>query len=460
MAQINSHIFREYDIRGVAGEDLTVQGAELIGKAVGTYLKQRGQSEVIVGRDCRLSSPEMCKALIAGLNSTGCTVKDIGLASWGFVNYALRQEVGNAVFVSASHNPAKYNGFKIVVQRASINGGEIKKLLKIIETEEFEISDKAGSGKYSELNLLDRYVSFLKGKIKVKRKLKVVIDCGNGMGALVGPRVFKELGCDVTVLYGDLDGRFPNHPADPSVPENLVDLIAAVKKHSADFGVAFDGDGDRIGVVDENGSIIYCDELTAIFAKEILSRKPGSKIVFEVNCSLALAEVIKKHGGIPLEAPVGHSILEEVLAREKAPLAGEVSGHIFFADDFYGVDDAVYVALRLLQFASNSSGKVSSFLGDYPRYFSSLQFRPFCADEKKHAIVEALTKEFKAEEHKVSTIDGAKVLFEDGWGLVRVSNTGPQLTLRFEGKTESAMQRIKALFFDKLKQHGVEVESK
>ncbi len=451
MAQINSHMFRDYDIRGVAGEDLNPGEAELIGKAFGTYLKQRGQSEVFVGRDCRLSSPELCMALIGGLSSTGCFVRDIGLASWGFVNYALRQGKGNAVFVTASHNPPKYNGFKLVAENESVPGPEIAEVLKLIERGEFE----HGQGKVEQIDMREGYVSFLKSKVKIGKKLKVVIDCGNGMASLFAPKLFKELGVDVICLYCELDGTFPNHPADPVVADNLRDLVKAVADNEADLGIAFDGDGDRLGVVSRKGEIIWGDQLTAIFAKDILDKQRGSKIVFEVNCSLALREVIEKHGGKPLEVRVGHTFIEDALRKEKALLAGEMSGHLFFADDFYGIDDAVYNSLRLVELISRK-GEVSSQLSDYPRFYSSPQIRVHCDDDKKKSVVSALVKEFQ-KSYPVSTIDGAKVIFPDGWGLIRVSNTAPQLTLRFEGKTQAALKRIAALFAQKAKKHGVEL---
>ncbi len=454
MAEINSFMFRDYDIRGLAGSDLTATSAELVGKAFGTYLKRRGQSELIVGRDARVSSPELTNALIKGLISTGCKVKDIGLASWGFINYALRQQTGNAIFVSASHNPPEYNGFKMVVKKQSIFGQDVHKLVELINNEDFE----AGKGNCTELNLLENYVSFIKSKAKLKRKIKFVVDCANGMGALVGPRIFKELDCEVIELYCDIDGTFPNHPADPVVPENLQDLIIEVKKNRAELGIAFDGDGDRIGIVDEKGNIIFGDRLGAVFSKQILNKRPNSKILFEVNCSQALREVIEKYGGVPIEVRVGHSIIEKEMEKQNGMLAVEVSGHTFFADDFYGVDDAIYVALRLLEIVSETNRPVSSLFADCPIYYSSPQFRPHCEDGKKAAVVCELTKEFQNQGFKVSTIDGVKVFFEDGWGLVRVSNTAPQLTLRFEGKSKEAMEKIQKLFFDKLKEHGVEVK--
>ncbi|MBI4406652.1 phosphomannomutase/phosphoglucomutase [Candidatus Micrarchaeota archaeon] len=450
MAQINSHMFRDYDIRGVAGEDLNQREAELIGKAFGTYLKRRGESEVFVGRDCRLSSPQLCNSLVRGLTSTGCFVRDIGLASWGFVNYALRQGKGNAVFVTASHNPAKYNGFKLVVQSESLPGPQIAEVLALVQRGDFE----GGNGKKEAIDLHESYVSFLKSKVKIGKKLKIVIDCGNGMASLFAPRILGELGIEVICLYCELDGTFPNHPADPVVAENLADLKKSVVENQADLGIAFDGDGDRIGVIGRKGEIIWGDQLTAVFAKDILEKRRGSKIVFEVNCSLALAEVIEKHGGKPLEVRVGHTFIEDTLRKEKALLAGEMSGHLFFADDFYGIDDAVYNSLRLIELISRK-GDVSSLLADYPHYYSSPQLRVHCDDDKKKSVVSDLVKEFKEQGFKVSTIDGAKVIFPDGWGLARVSNTAPQLTFRFEGKTQAALQRIEALFAEKVKKHGV-----
>lgn len=450
-------MFREYDIRGVYNSELFDRDAELIGKAFGTLLLKRGESSVLVARDCRVSSPPLSKALISGLQSTGCKVIDIGIASWGLINYALRQKSnrGNAVFVSASHNPAKYNGFKLVAKGHSLAGKEIRSLLELITANSFA----TGTGSLSVVEYAGEYIEFLKSKIQLKRKVKFVVDYGNGMGALVGSKLFKQLGCEVTELYPELDGSFPNHLADPSVVENLQDLIAAVKKNKAEFGIAFDGDGDRIGAVDEKGSIMWGDQLTAIFAKDILKTKPRTKIAFEVRCSRALPEVIKANNGIAIECQCGHSLIEETLRREKALLAGEMSGHVFFADDFYGIDDAVYVALRLIEIISNLQADcpVSSLLSDYPRYFASKEYRPFCPDGEKRATFAAIAKEFEAEGSTVSKIDGAKAIFPDGWGLIRVSNTQPALSLRFEGTTLAAMQRIQKLFADKLTKHGIEL---
>ncbi len=458
MAEINAHMFREYDIRGVAGKDLTPECAELIGKAFGTYLIRKKQRDLVLGRDARLSSPTLHDALVNGINSTGVNVIDIGLATWGFVNYSLRKQTGNAVFISASHNPAEYNGFKLVLQEESVPGSEIKKLLALIQNKDFEISQ----GNYYEVNLFDEYLNFLSSKVTLNKfnntkKSRFVVDYGNGMAAMVGPKLFKQLGLNPIELFNEVDCTFPNHLADPSHAETLKDLVAKVKETNADFGIAFDGDGDRLGVVDENGNIFAGDQLLAIFAKDVLKGNPGGKIVLEVKCSQALKELIAAKNGVAIESPVGHTYIERALVKEKALLGGELSGHFFFADKFYGIDDAVYNALRFIQIVNDASVSVSHFLDDYPKYFASPEIRPFCSDETKEQIVSQIAQEFKNEGYNVSTLDGVKVYFENGWGGLRKSNTAPLLSFRCEGKTKEAMEKIREIFATKLKKHGIEI---
>ncbi len=455
MSQINSHMFREYDIRGVAGEDLNAREAELIGKAFGTFVRRKGLVDVVVARDCRLSSPELSAVAIAGLRSTGCNVIEIGLASYGLFQYALRfVGKGNGLFVSASHNPPEYNGFRLVANSKTTLGKEIRSLVGLITAEDFE----TGRGAMSQVEVLADYVKFLKSKVHIEKKLKIIVDCGNAMGGLVMPGLLQDFGCEVTGLYCEMDGTFPNHPPDPSAPANLVKLIETIKEQKADFGLAFDGDADRLGVVDETGRVFLGDQLTSIFARQILAKHHGGKIVFEVSCSKALEDVVKSCGGVPIQSKVGNSNIEEIMNQEKALLAGEMSGHIFFADDFYGIDDAIYASLRFVELASKTKKAVSTFLNSYPKYVTSLVYRPSCPDNVKFELIKEIAAEFKQEGLRVSTIDGAKVLFNDGWGIVRAANTAPQLTLRFEGKTPEALERIRKMFFEKLSKHGVKVE--
>ncbi len=464
MAEINSHMFREYDIRGIAGEDLNAREAELIGKAFGTYCKNSGEKTVLVARDARLSSPSLTAGLIAGITSTGVNVVDIGLASHGLFLFALRHlKIPTGGYVTASHNPSQHNGFKFVLNYEYFGGKQNTELCEMIQKEKFTSAEKQ-KGKVSSAMVLNEYCEFLNSKVKVqnnaaKKKLKVVVDCGNGMASLTAPRVLRELGCDVVELYCEVDCTFPNHPADPVVPENLRDLQSAVKKEKADFGVAFDGDGDRIVAVDEKGEVVWADQLAAVFAKHFLSKNKNAKIVFDVNCSLALPEVIIRYGGIPVASKIGHTNIERTMRQEKALMGAELSGHIFLAEN-NGVDDAVYAACKLVEIVSHlkESESFSSLSSDYPRYFATTQIRVPMADGKKFQFIEKMVDEFKKENYNVNDVDGAKVIFEDGWGILRASNTAAQLTMRFEGKTEQAMQRIKKLFFDKLKQHGVEVK--
>jgi len=438
---MNPGIFREYDIRGITGKDLTETDVTAIGMGVGTYLAQHGCQKITVGRDCRVSSDVYARKVIEGLRSTGCHVTDIGICSTPVLYFSiphLKQEGG--VMVTASHNPAEYNGFKLCIGSDSIHGEEIQKIRRIIDEKAFEM----GAGNLSAVEVTADYQTVIEKNINIAQPLKVGIDAGNGTAGVVAVPLIKRLGCKVYDLYCEMDGTFPNHEADPTVLKNMQDLIGLVKDKGLDVGIGYDGDGDRIGVIDEKGNIVFGDKLLIIFAREILSRKPGATIISEVKCSHTMYADIEKHGGRAIMWKTGHSLIKAKMKVEKAELAGEMSGHMFFADRYYGFDDAVYASCRLLEILSNSGRKISEILADVPKTFTTPEIRVDCPDEKKFGIVQKVTAHFR-ERYNVIDIDGVRILFDDGWGLVRASNTQPALVLRFEAMTEGRLKEIRNL---------------
>lgn len=438
---MNPGIFREYDIRGIAGKDLTETDVVAIGKGVGTYLAQHGCEKITVGRDCRLSSDLYARKVIEGLRSTGCDVTDIGICPTPVLYFSiphLKQEGG--VMVTASHNPAEYNGFKLCIGSDSIHGEEIQKIRRIIDEKAFV----QGEGGLSVAEVTADYQTVIEKNINIAHPLKVGIDAGNGTAGVVAVPLIKQLGCKVYDIYCDMDGTFPNHEADPTVLKNMEDLIGLVKDKGLDVGIGYDGDGDRIGVIDEKGNIVFGDKLLIIFAREILSRKPGATIISEVKCSQTMYDDIEKHGGRAIMWKTGHSLIKAKMKVEQAALAGEMSGHMFFADRYYGFDDAVYASCRLLEILSNSGRKISEILADVPKTFTTPEIRVECPDEKKFGIVQKITAHFR-ESYNVIDIDGVRILFDDGWGLVRASNTQPALVLRFEAMTEPRLKEIRDL---------------
>ena len=448
MNNINPQIFREYDIRGVVGKDLTEGIIELIGKAFGTYLRKDGRKKVSLGRDCRLSSPAFAKAMTHGINSTGVDVVDIGMVTTPMVYFSLfNLDVEGGVMITASHNPSEYNGVKLCVDKEALFGEEIQKIRRIADAGDFA----SGKGGVEIASIMDDYVKLLRENVKIKPGIRVAIDCGNAMTGIVAPEILKEFGCEVTEFYVTPDGRFPNHHPDPMVEENLKDLINAVQKEKLDLGIGFDGDGDRIGVVDENGNIIWGDMLLTIFARDVLKTIPGAKIIGEVKCSTRLFKEIEKHGGRPIMWKAGHSLIKHKMKVDGAVLGGEMSGHIFFGDKFFGYDDAVYAALRLLEIISNTGKSVSELLDGIPPAFTTPEIRVECPDEIKFQLIEKVKEEFK-KEYKVIDVDGVRIEFPDGWGLIRASNTQPALVLRFEAATKERLQEIRSLIERKLEQ--------
>ncbi len=445
--KINPRIFREYDVRGIVGQDLSEEAVELLGKAYGAYIRSFGISEAIVARDNRPSSKPYRDAIAAGMTSTGCNVIDAGEVPTPVFYFALHQYGRKAgVMITGSHNPPEYNGFKLCRGHGTIYGEEIQKVKKIIDAGGFP----SGKGSVSQIDPAPDYLEYVRKSVKVQRPLKVVIDAGNGVGGKVAPELLRRLGCEVIELYCDSDGNFPNHFPDPTVPANLKDLQAAVADSGADLGVAFDGDADRIVAIADDGAIIWGDQLLIIFSRDILERHPGGTIVFEVKCSQALVDDIKAHGGRPLMWKTGHSLIEAKIREEKALLAGEMSGHIYFADRYLGYDDAIYSACRLVEYLSRSGQKLSQLLAGIPVYYATPELRIASSEEEKWRIVDQVKREF-SRDFEVIDIDGARVVFPDGWGLVRASNTSPVVVVRCEARTPERRDEIRDLIMSKLK---------
>ncbi len=438
--KVSGHIFREYDVRGLVDVDLTDDVVRAFGKAFGTYAQERGKKKLAVGRDVRLSADHFNSLLIEGLLSTGCDLIDIGVVPTPLLYFSLFElPVDGGVMITASHNPSEYNGFKLCIGKETIYGEEIQKVRRLIESEEF----RTGSGTcIRQDGIISRYVEFVKTRVRLKRPVRTVLDAGNGTASLVAPELVRALGCEITELYCTPDGRFPNHHPDPTVAENLKDLIDEVQKQKAEAGLAFDGDSDRLGVVDEKGNIIWGDQLLLIFARDILRRHPGGTVIFEVKCSKVLEDDIRARGGNPIMWKAGHSLIKGKMKETNAIVAGEMSGHLFFADEYFGYDDAIYAAVRFLKIVSESSVPVSEFLRDLPRTFSTPEIRVDCPDELKFSVVDAVKKHYEGR-YPAIDVDGVRVSFGDGWGLVRASNTQPSLVLRFEADTEERLKEIR-----------------
>ena len=435
---MNPDIFREYDIRGVVGKDLTTATVELIGKAIGTHISRHGGKTLTVGRDMRKSSIEFRDALIKGLLSTGCDVTDIGLVPTPvsyFSLYHLQPDGG--VMITGSHNPSNYNGFKISQGRHSLYGKQIQELRGLIDRKDFA----TGQGQLDKKEVLEAYMEKIGGIIKFPRKVKVVVDGGNGCFGITGPELLRRLGLDPVELYCEPDGSFPNHHPDPTVEKNLQDLISRVKSEKAELGIGFDGDADRIGLVDEKGNIIWGDQLLILLARDLLKKHPGATIVGEVKCSQNLFNDIREHGGVPVMAPAGHSLIKKKMRETGALLAGEMSGHICFSDNYLGFDDAIFAACRILEIVASSDKKLSEMLSDVPVTAYTPEIRIDCPDDKKFKIVAELTELFR-EKYDVVDIDGVRINLDDGWALIRASNTQPVLVLRFEAKTQDRLKEI------------------
>ncbi len=444
---MNPHMFREYDIRGIAGKDMTAAEVASIGRGVGTFLRRRGARSITVGRDCRLTSAGYSQKLIEGLLATGCEVTDIGVCPTPVFYFSIPHlKKDGGVMITASHNPPEYNGFKLCLGLDSIHGEDIQAILALIQGSDF----MQGRGRLSSAAVIPSYADYIVNNIHLPHPLRVGVDAGNGTAGVVAVPIIQRLGCEVHDIYCEMDGHFPNHEADPTVAANMQDLIALVLKHDLDIGIGFDGDGDRLGVVDESGRIIYGDKLMIIFAREILARKPGATFIAEVKCSQTLYDDIEKHGGRAIMWRTGHALIKKKMKTEKAALAGEMSGHMFFSDRYLGFDDAAYAACRLLEILSTTGRKISELLADVPTTVTTPEIRVDCPDEIKFGLVEKVTDYFRRH-YRVIDIDGARVLFDDGWGLVRASNTQPALVLRFEAMTETRLREIRNLVEETLK---------
>jgi len=447
---MNSSVFREYDIRGLAEKDFDKEFALLLGKVHGTIISEKGGKRVTVGRDCRATSDAYAEAVIAGLASTGLQVYDIGVCPTPLLYFSLfHLDVDGGIQVTASHNPSEYNGFKLCVGKETLYGQQIQDVRAKMERNEFK--QKAG-GKVERYEIVPPYHKYLLQDVpRLARPLKVVVDAGSGVGGPVAPPIFRELGCTVWEIACTPDGRFPIHHPDPTVPENLAMLIEKVRREKADLGIAYDGDADRIGAVDEQGNILWGDELLVLFARDVLQRNPHAVIISEVKCSQRLYDDIAKNGGKAIMWKAGHSLLKAKMKETHALLAGEMSGHMFFKERYFGYDDAIYASLRLLEILAKSSQPLSGLLADLPKSVSTPEIRVDCPDEKKFAIAEK-AKEYFRKHYDIIDVDGVRVQFPEGWGLIRASNTQPALVLRFEAKSDEKLKEYRAIIEGKLRE--------
>ncbi len=449
--KVTASNFKAYDIRGVVGKTISPAFAEHLGRAFGTEALAAGEKAVAVGRDGRLSGPKLAAALIRGLVSTGLDVVDLGAVTTPMLYYVAatrgRRGCHSGIMVTGSHNPKDYNGFKMVLAGRAIYGDDIQRLRQRMEAEDYV----ANAGRSAPMDIVPEYGARIAGDCKLKRAMKIVVDSGNGIPGASAPAILRSLGCEVTELYSKVDGDFPNHHPDPSKPENLADLIRTVQSTDAEIGLAFDGDGDRLGVVTKDGKIIYPDRQLMLFAKDILARNPGGTVIFDVKCTQRLAPVIRKAGGKPLMWKTGHSLVKAKMKQVKAPIAGEMSGHIFFGERWYGFDDATYTAARLLEILSRSKDP-SKVLNALPTSFSTPELNVPCAEGEPKVLVQKLLETAKFPGAlEVITIDGLRAEYKDGFGLIRSSNTTPVLVMRFEGHTEKALRRIEATFMAALR---------
>ena len=444
---MNNEIFREYDVRGSVEQDLTDDVVRNIGRAFGAYMAGLGKKRASVCRDCRLSSEHYRDLIVEAMVESGLDVTDIGLAPTPLFYYSLfNLDVDGGIMVTGSHNPPTMNGFKIAVDRATIYGEQIQNIRKIIESERY----MKGKGSYREYrDIVGDYYGYLRSNIKIGKSFNVVMDAGNGTGGVIAAPIMREFGQQVTELFCDMDGHFPNHFPDPTVEKNLVTLQETVRTKKADVGIGYDGDADRIGVVDEKGGIIWGDYLMLIFARQILEEHKGATFVSEVKCSRNLFDDIAKRGGVPIMWKAGHSLIKQKMKEVHAMMGGEMSGHIFFADRFFGYDDAIYASLRFLEIMEEDGRPVSEFLSDVPKTYFTPEIRTDCPDSVKFDVVRELTDLYRSKYPIIDT-DGVRVIFEDGWGLVRSSNTQPILVLRFEADTQEALDRIQSRVMEDL----------
>jgi len=450
---IPSSIFKAYDIRGIVETELTLEIVKLIGRAVGSESIEKGERGVVVGRDGRLTSPELSEALISGLIESGCHVVNIGMAPSPVVYFATHTKAASSgVMITGSHNPAEYNGLKIMIAGETLSAEKIQSLYKRILENDF----KNGHGTSTSINIDQDYINTIQSDIKLEKELNIVIDCGNGVAGNIAPQLFEALGVKLSKLFCLVDGRFPNHHPDPSKPENLEDLIQEVIDTGADLGLAFDGDGDRLGLIDNKGKVIWADQQMMLYAKDVLSRNQGAKIIFDVKCTSLLPKVISENGGEPLMSRTGHSFIKKKLKETNAELAGEMSGHIFFKERWYGFDDALYTAARLLEIVSKSDKSCSELFDELPVNLSTPEINiNFEKHGQQYEAMDSLSNNLDFPGANVNTIDGVRVDYDDCWGLVRPSNTTPCLVLRFEAEDNAALKGVQEKFKKWLKSSGV-----
>ncbi|MEQ1834152.1 MAG: phosphomannomutase/phosphoglucomutase [Candidatus Eisenbacteria bacterium] len=450
---IPGHIFREYDIRGLHETELTNETAEAVGRAFATRIKAEGGTRVALGQDVRPSSERLARAAERGMITAGLVVERVGTVPTPALYYAVASRgLDGGMQITGSHNPPEFNGFKMAKKKLPLYGAEILEMRRAIQAGELA---SGSNGSWAAQPILDDYRAMLTERCKSPRGLKVVMDCGNGCAGTVVPQVFERMGHTVIPLFAELDGSFPNHLPDPTVPALLVDLQKKVKETGADLGIGFDGDADRIGAITGSGRIVWGDQLLALFARDVLTRVPGGRIIFDVKCSQALSEDILAHGGVPEMWKTGHSLIKKRLAETGAPVAGEMSGHMFFSEGFFGFDDALFAAGRLLRYVAASGRTLDQLVESMPQYFATPETRLACPEERKFQVPETLKAEF-AGKYKVIDIDGIRVEFGDGWGLVRASNTQPVLVVRFEARTEARLTEIKDTMMAALRRVGVE----
>lgn len=448
---INKQIFRQYDIRGIVGEDLTEESLYLIGKGYGTYMRRKGYKTVAVGGDARPSTPGFADEFCRGLLSTGCDITRIGIVATPVLYFSIwKLKTDGGAMITASHNPSQYNGIKLNLGLGSVYAEELQKVLQIILKEDFEL----GEGKLEEYEgMNETYMDYIVSNIHLERPVKVVVDGGNGMGGPYLPPILRRLGCEVIELYTDPDGTFPNHHPDPTVEKYMKDLSAKVTESGFEVGIGLDGDADRIGVVDEKGKMLYGDQILNILARDYLRKNPGMPVIADVKCSKNLYDDIRKHGGKPIMYKTGHANIKMHMKEIGVEFAGEMSGHVFLADRYLGFDDAIYVSARFIEIVSQTGNPVSSYLADQPKMYNTPELHVPCADERKFDVVAKVCEEFKAEGYDVNDIDGARITFDDGWGLVRASNTTPVLVTRYEATSEVRMNEIKELIEGKIKKY-------
>ncbi len=443
MTKLPQEIFKAYDIRGIVDKSLTETVTSQIGQAIGTEATLAGDQSVVVGRDGRLSGPSLAAALSAGIRSTGCDVIDIGMVPTPVTYFATYHlETGSAVSITGSHNPPEYNGLKVMINGETLAGDRIQMLRKRIEDQDL----LSGNGTHHHESVIDAYTARITGEITLQRPLKVVLDCGNGVGGSIAPRLLQKIGCDVIELFSEVDGTFPNHHPDPSQLENLNDLIKTVIATNADFGMALDGDGDRLGVVSGTGDIVFADRQLLLLARDVLSRNPGAEIIYDVKCSRVLPDAIREAGGLPTMWKTGHSFIKAKLKESGAVLAGEMSGHIFFKERWYGFDDGIYAAARLCELLSAQGQTPTAVFKSIPELVSTPELRLEMEEGKHHALVEQLVRSARFPTGEICTIDGIRVDFENGFGLARASNTTPTVILRFEADDQQQLIEIQEQF--------------